>query len=315
MNPVFRRSRRVLPFLLAATLGLGLASCGDDEGGSSTANSDVFDKVSVTGEVGESVKVKFDSQVSVDDATSKVLTEGDGPEVADGDQVTTHIYLGNGFTKEQALNTYDSGSPEQLTLDKQQLSEVFLEALSGHTIGSRVAVLAPASEAFGETGNPALGIGNKDTILLVADLIKIYEPPEATDVPASKMPELVLEKGDPVGFDFSGLPKPKPDDELKRTVLEKGDGETVTPDMTLTVDYLGQVYEGKKPFDESFSKEPAEFALNQVVQGWTIGLSGVKVGSRVLLAIPPDLGYGEQAQPNIPANSTLYFVVDIRSAS
>jgi peptidylprolyl isomerase len=85
--------------------------------------------------------------------------------------------------------------------------------------------------------------------------------------------------------------------------------------MTLTVDYLGQVYEGKKPFDESFSKEPAEFALNQVVQGWTIGLSGVKVGSRVLLAIPPDLGYGEQAQPNIPANSTLYFVVDIRSAS
>jgi peptidylprolyl isomerase len=315
MNPVFRRSRRVLPFLLVATLGFGLASCGDDEGGASSANSDAFDKVSVTGEVGESIKVTYDSQVSVDDATSKVLTEGDGPELSDGDQVTTHVYLGNGFTKEQALNTYDSGSPEQLTLDEQQLSEVFLEALSGHTIGSRVAVLAPASEAFGETGNPALGIGNEDTILLVADLIEIYEPPEATDVPASKMPELVIEKGDPVGFDFSGLPKPKPDDELKRTILEKGDGETVTPDMTLTVDYLGQVYEGKKPFDESYSKEPAEFSLNQVVQGWTIGLSGVKVGSRVLLAIPPALGYGEQAQPDIPANSTLYFVIDIRAAS
>jgi peptidylprolyl isomerase len=315
MNPVFRRSRRVLPFLLAATMGFGLASCGDDEGGAATANSDAFDKVSVTGEVGESIKVTYDSQVSVDDATSKVLTEGDGPELSDGDQVTTHLYLGNGFTTEQALNTYDSGSPEQLTLDEQQLSEVFLEALSGHTIGSRVAVLAPASEAFGETGNPALGIGNEDTILLVADLIKIYEPPEATDVPASKMPELVIEKGDPVGFDFGGLPKPKPDDELKRTILEKGDGETVTPDMTLTVDYLGQVYEGKKPFDESYSKEPAEFSLNQVVQGWTIGLSGVKVGSRVLLAIPPALGYGEQAQPDIPANSTLYFVIDIRAAS
>ena len=40
----------------------------------------------------------------------------------------------------------------------------------------------------------------------------------------------------------------------------------------------------------------------------------MKVGSRVLLAIPPDLGYGAQEQPNIPANSTLYFVVDIVSA-
>jgi peptidylprolyl isomerase len=313
MKSVFRRPRRVLALLLAVLLATVLVACGDDAG-STTSSSDAFDKVSVTGEVGKSIKVSFDSQVSVDQVTSKVLTEGDGPEVADGDQVTTHLYLGNGFTKEQALNTYDSGSPEKLTLDEKQLSEVFLEALSGHTIGSRVAVLAPASEAFGPEGNPQLNIGNKDTILLVADLIKMYEPPKATDVPASEMPELITRKGDPVGFDFSGLPEPKPDDELKRTVLEKGDGETVTPDMTVTADYLGQVYEGKKPFDESFSKEPAEFSLSQVVEGWTIGLSGVKVGSRVLLAIPPDLGYGEQEQAGIPANSTLYFVVDIVSA-
>jgi len=313
MISVFRPTRRVLPFLLVGTLGLGLVSCGDDEG-SSTASSAGFDDVSITGEVGKSIDVKFDSQVSVDGVSTKVLTEGDGPEVADGDQVMTHLYLGNGFTKEEALNTYDSGSPERLTVDDNQLSEVFIEAISGHTIGSRVAVLAPASKAFGETGNPQLGIGNKDTILVVADLIEIYEPPEATDVPASEMPELVIEKGDPVGFDFSGLPKPKPDDDLKRTVLEKGDGETVTQDMTITADYLGQVYKGKKPFDESFSGQPAEFSLSQVVEGWTIGLSGMKVGSRVLLAIPPDLGYGAQEQPNIPANSTLYFVVDIVSA-
>jgi peptidylprolyl isomerase len=310
---VSRRLRRVPALLLPALLSALLVSCGDEEGTRGSA-SGAFDDVTVSGEVGKSVKVKFDSQVTVTDVTSEVLTEGDGPEVADGDQVTVHLYLGNGFTQEQALNTYESGSPEQVTVDDKQLSEVFLEAISGHTIGSRVAVLAPASKAFGETGNPQLDIGNEDTILVVADLVEIYEPPEATDVPASEMPELVIEKGDPVGFDFSGTPKPKPDDDLKRTVLEEGDGETVTQDMTITADYLGQVYEGKKPFDESFSQEPAEFSLNQVVEGWTIGLSGVKVGSRVLLAIPPDLGYGEQEQPDIPANSTLYFVVDIVSA-
>ena len=59
---------------------------------------------------------------------------------------------------------------------------------------------------------------------------------------------------------------------------------------------------------------PAEFALTEVVQGWTYGLDGLNVGSRVVLQIPPDLGYGAQEQPGIPANSTLYFVVDIVSA-
>jgi peptidylprolyl isomerase len=308
-----RRHRRVLTPLLAAFLSLSLVSCGDDEGGSA-ADSTAFDKVSVTGDFGKSLEVKYDSKVEVDQISTEVLSEGDGAEVADGDQVMVHLYVGNGFTQEQAFNTYDSGKPEQVTIDERQLSEVFLAALNGHTIGSRVAVLAPADKAFGEGGNPQLGIGNKDTILVVADLIEEFQPPKAVDVPKSKMPKLIIEKGDPVGFDFSGLPKPQPDDDLKRTILEKGDGETVTQDMTITADYLGQVYEGKKPFDESFSGKPAEFSLSQVVQGWTFGLSGVKVGSRVLLAIPPELGYGPQEQPNIPANSTLYFVVDIVSA-
>jgi peptidylprolyl isomerase len=43
-------------------------------------------------------------------------------------------------------------------------------------------------------------------------------------------------------------------------------------------------------------------------------LAGVPVGSRVVMSIPPDLGYGAQEQQGIPANSTLVFVVDILSA-
>ena len=44
--------------------------------------------------------------------------------------------------------------------------------------------------------------------------------------------------------------------------------------MTVTVDYLGQVYDAKKPFDESYSKEPVPFALTGVVQGWTTACPG-----------------------------------------
>ncbi len=185
----------------------------------------------------------------------------------------------------------------------------------GQKIGSRVAVTATAEEAFGEAGNPQLGIGNKDTVLIIVDLMEEYVPPTPTEVPAGEMPSIIEEKGEPVGLDFTGIAEPKADDDLKRTILIEGDGPTVTADMTLKVNYLGSVYDAKKPFDESYSKEPAEFALSGVVQGWTYGLTGVKDGSRVLLAIPPALGYGaDDSNPAIPPNSTLYFVVDIISA-
>ena len=54
--------------------------------------------------------------------------------------------------------------------------------------------------------------------------------------------------------------------------------------------------------------------LQQVVKGWSQGLTGKKVGSRVLIVIPPELGYGKKDQQGIPGNSTLVFSVDILAA-
>lgn len=310
-----RRRTRVLPLLLPLVLTLGLSSCGDDEGGGgSGSSSDPLSAVTISGEQGAAPEVTWDGDFEADDTTSEVITEGEGDEVAVGDKVVAHIWIGNGFSKEQAFSSYDTGGPETLTVDDKTLSEVFIEGLEGHTIGSRVAVAASASAAFGEQGNPQLGIGNKDSILVIVDLMEMYEEPKPTDVPQSKMPTVVEQKGEPTALDFDGLSKPDADGDLLRTVLEEGDGEVLTTESTIKANYLGMVYGGKKPFDESYSKKPAEFSLTGVVEGWTYGLSGLKVGSRVLLSIPPGQGYGAQDQPNIPANSTLYFVVDIISA-
>ena len=127
--------------------------------------------------------------------------------------------------------------------------------------------------------------------------MEMYEPPTPKDVPASQMPSIVEKKGEPVALDFTGLPKPKADDALERTIVKEGDGETVTSDMTIKVNYLGQVYDAKKPFDESYSKRAGRVPADAVSSraGPTVS-TGVKVGSRVLLAIPPELGYGAQEQ-------------------
>lgn len=307
-----RRLRRLSILLLPLVFSAAtLTACGGDDSAAGTA--DGLKALTISGDFGTEPKVTWKSEMSSNDIVSTTLTTGDGQEVQDGDKVQTNIWIGNGFTQKKAFSTYDQGKPQTITLD-EKLSPFFADAMKGTTIGSRIAVTAPADKAFGPTGNPQLGIANKDSVLVIIDLMEMYQEPKPKDVPSSKLPGVVLEKGDPVGLDFKGLPEPKADGELLRSIVKKGKGKTVTATMTVTANYLGQVYGAKKPFDESYSKKPVPFSLTQVVQGWTYGLTGVKVGSRVLLEIPPGLGYGAQAKSNIPVNSTLYFVVDIISA-
>jgi peptidylprolyl isomerase len=57
------------------------------------------------------------------------------------------------------------------------------------------------------------------------------------------------------------------------------------------------------------------FALDNVIEGWQQGLPGVKVGSRVVLAIPSDKAYGEAGSgKDIPPNADLIFVIDVLKA-
>lgn len=101
--------------------------------------------------------------------------------------------------------------------------------------------------------------------------------------------------------------------------LSEGDGDEVSSDDFLLVNYAGALWNGKV-FDSSFtSGTPAAFGLNQVIEGWKYGLAEQHVGDRVELLIPSEWGYGETGsgdaqsgeEATIPANATLVFVVDI----
>jgi len=97
-------------------------------------------------------------------------------------------------------------------------------------------------------------------------------------------------------------------------VLTPGDGAAVVAGDLVFVDYLGMTWAGKV-FDNSFDrKEPFSFTVgtSQVIKGWDQGLLGQKVGSRILLGIPPELGYGAKgAGTDIPPNAALLFAVDV----
>jgi peptidylprolyl isomerase len=102
--------------------------------------------------------------------------------------------------------------------------------------------------------------------------------------------------------------------------LVVGTGKAATPSSTVTVQYSGVLYKNGTPFDSSWSRgQPAQFSLAQVVKGFTQGIGGtdgvpaMKEGGRRIMIVPPALGYGNTANGSIPANSTLVFVVDLKS--
>ena len=312
-----RRTRLALA-LVTPLLLTALAACGDDSGSDDGTDGAGLESLTVEGDVGTSPEVTFDGQVSVSKVETKTLVTGEGDEVEEGDQVLTHLWIGNGYSQREALDTYKDKKPELLTVD-DSVSKVFQTAMEGQTVGSRVLVAAPAEEAFGEAGNPALGIANKDTVILVIDLVSgVLDGPEGTDQDAPDWTPEIVEKDDvPTGFDFKGTPEPA--DRLRIAPLVQGDGAQVEKGQTIVVDYLGQVYAGKGPFDASYSRgEPASFQIGtgNVIKGWDQALVGRAVGSRVLLSIPPDLGYGKEGNKDagIKGTDTLYFVIDILAA-
>lgn len=310
------RLRRAATALVPVLLIPALVACGGTKTGYGNKTVSGFDGVSVSGAFGKKPALSWKAEIDYPSSTQvKTLVDGKGDEVTkNGKGVMADVYIGDGTTMAKQWS-YGSQQPEALDA---KTSPIFAKLLDGAHVGDRRAAIAKSSDVFGDQGAPQYGIGNHDSLVVVMDVRADVTP---KDVPASEMPKLEQKGGKPSGFDFAGVAKPAPDGRLQRTVLKKGTGTAVTSDMTVTANYLGMTYGADKVFDESYSKQAVPFPLTNVVPGWTYGLEGLKVGSRVLLQVPPLLGYGTSAKPAngkghaaIPANSTLYFVIDIVSA-
>ena len=97
--------------------------------------------------------------------------------------------------------------------------------------------------------------------------------------------------------------------------IEEGAGAQAETGDVITVHYTGVLEDGTK-FDSSYDRgEPItiQIGAGQVIQGWELGIPGMRIGEKRKLTIPSELAYGAQGRPGIPPNATLIFEVELVS--
>jgi hypothetical protein len=305
--------RRLLAILLPGLLLLTACGGGEPPAPEPTSQSAgetaKLDSVELT-ENGDkkAPSVKFTQPLDVTEPTVKVIKEGDGDRVKANQIAEISILALSGADGSTLEDTF-AGDPEPLELNEElkTSSAVIYNAFVGAKIGSHLALAVPGKAA-------AEGAEAQPTQLLVVKVLAAKEAPKVMDKPEGETvtPPAGLptvkenDKGIPE-ISVAGVAAPTA---LVSQELIKGTGPVVKETDTLTVNYVGVTLTEGKIFDSSFDRgEKATFPLTGVIKGWTQGLAGKTVGSRVLLVIPKDLAYGDEGQGE--AKGDLVFVVDI----
>ncbi|MET8168360.1 FKBP-type peptidyl-prolyl cis-trans isomerase [Streptomyces sp. NPDC005329] len=326
--------RRRSLILAAVPAGLAtLAACGDDKSDSSKASDSASSSAGATpppkivdGPLPAiTAGVKFDEKPTVakgtgepsDQLAVKTVIAGSGKTVAENDYIQANCLGQIWDSAKVLLNTYDTKKPLFTQLAQGGTIDGWRYALTGKKTGSRVLFSVPPTWAFGKDGDADTGIKGTDTLVFVFDIQDTFNAKSSAkgkDVPQD---DAAVPK---VGTNTDGkapsieIPKSAPPTKLVSNYVIEGDGPKLAADDTVLVQYKGVVWDTGKEFDSSYSRSSlTSFSLQEVVKGWAQGLTGKKVGSRVVIVVPPSLGYGDSppSGSGIEKDSTMVFSVDI----
>lgn len=313
--------RRLLAVVLTSLLlVLVAAGCGSsDSSGSSKPKAAGIDAVKVTGAPDEKPKVSFDKPFEVTKTQSKVLREGDGPTLKEGQQIIVDYVGINGRDQSEFDSSWQRGEPAAFGLQRGQLIDGFITGLVGKSVGDRVLVAIPPEDGYREQGNPQAGIEGTDTLLFVIDVRDAYTPLSKAEGEQVTPPEgLPTVKVDDEGIPAKvSVPKGDAPKELVAQPLIRGEGTKVAADSTVTLHYTAVNWRTGNEFDSTWKRGNfVTLPLDQTpVKGLSEGLVDQTVGSRVLLVLPPDKGLSQDIpEADLKKNDTLVFVVDILHA-
>ncbi|RFU41317.1 FKBP-type peptidyl-prolyl cis-trans isomerase [Actinomadura logoneensis] len=280
-------------------------------------------QVSVKGAPGQRPEVRIPKGTPKDGFASKVLAKGKGRGARKGDLVVAD-YVGYRWSKDGSkllASSYLTGQPE--AFPTWEVVPGLAKAFEGARPGARVVAKIPPKQGYGDAGDQGRQIGPDDTLVYVLDVRGVFTPsamahgtskplsdpalPQVGDGGAGQAPSITVPK----------RPAPKA---LGTRTLVQGDGPQVRKGQLLALQYKGVFWRNGKEFDSSWTAghpHAVTIGTGQVIKGWDQALLGQRVGSRLLLVVPPALAYkplGGLPQAGIRADDSLVFVVDILGA-
>ncbi|MFE3165220.1 FKBP-type peptidyl-prolyl cis-trans isomerase [Streptomyces sp. NPDC059224] len=327
--------------LLLAAVPAGLvtiAACGDDKSASSKASAAPSGSASsvplpkiVEGPLPAiTAGTKFDEKPTVakgsgdpsKDMAVKTVIAGSGKAVAENDFIQAN-YLGQIWSTAKVFDQSYDRTPLLMQLAQGSIIDGWRYGLAGKKVGSRVLMAVPPTWGYGTAGNSQAGIKGTDTLVFVVDVLNSFNSKSSSTGKEVAQSDAALPK---VGTNTDGkapsidIPKTDPPKTLVSNYVLEGDGAAVTSAQTVLCQFKGEVWDSGKAFEQTYdSGRLAQFAVAQmqeVVKGLAQGITGKKVGSRLLIVVPPDLAYGNNPPSGgvVKKGSTLVFSVDILAA-
>jgi FKBP-type peptidyl-prolyl cis-trans isomerase len=265
------------------------------------------------------------------DSMLEVLHQGSGPAIKAGDvlavDLKAQVWQANGIELTPFEDTFSNGRLFVQAIDK--VVTAWTKKLPGVLVGSRVLLIAPPQDAYGM--HPPAGTSSivpNDTLMFLIDVLGAFPRTAGPDGTALRSPDPKLPTVSGTTDPKITLPKGAVPTTLQQEVLVRGNGPKVADGSWIVAQYTGMVWDGARVFDSTWERKdgalpiaihlapPGErngVRLSGAVPGLIKGLVGQTVGSRVLLVIPPDEGYGAAGNQaaGVTAKDTMVFVIDI----
>jgi len=314
MMSALRRCLALIVLLLATATAAGCGGRGPDPGAGGPLPG-------VSGRFGTDPVVTIPGGKPARQLIVRTVIAGRGPVVRPGDYVLFNVQGKVWAGDREIVDSYTDRQPQGLPLRSGLRA---WRHLAGQRVGSRVLMVVPPRDGFGQAGDPQANVTGSDTLVFVFDLLgAMPQTAHAAGAvlpyrPGPGLPTVTGGSGGPATIAITTPHAARPPARLVRRLLIRGRGRPIRAGQTVVVQDTGVVWRTGKVFDSSWARgfpESFQLGAGQVIPGWENGLGGLPVGSRVLLVIPPSLGYGQAGDaPDVGSHDTLVFVVDILAA-
>jgi FKBP-type peptidyl-prolyl cis-trans isomerase len=221
------------------------------------------------------------------------ITAGDGRAPQSGDIITMH-FIASLADGTELVNSYADDQPGTIIWGRENLLPGWEEGIGMMKAGGKAKLLLPPDIAFGAEAVGSIPANSQ--IIIEVELLSVEAPP----VPASVKADQLIKTDS--GLQYYDL--------TEGTGKGAMDNSNVSTHFTIWVktdtgfDYIGS----------SVGQEPLDFVVglgDVVFPGWEEGVTGMKVGGKRYLVIPPELGMGETGGSQIPGNATLIMEIEL----